>query len=321
MAEGTITTGGLDDAAWNTLLERINRGNCTPFIGPGARIGFPDSHEVARLLAAKHGYPLGDCLDLPKVTRFVAVKEDPAAAKDEIIDLYEKKMRPDFADPANSDDPHRMLAELPFPVYITTNQDDLMWQALRSRRDKDPKRELCRWSGAISDAPKSVLARDQNPPYQPTVANPLLFHLYGYTDYRDSLVVTDDDYMEFLINISQDQSAKEERMMPPRIEQAMAGASLLLGYRLDDWDFRVLFHIIINHMVRGGRTHVAVQLSPADDESARAQEEKVKKQLEVYQAYVGEYFRSKRLKIHVSLQTCQEFVTELRDRWRKSPYA
>jgi hypothetical protein len=320
MTEGTITTGGLSEKDWGDLLERISRGKCTPFIGSGARTNFPDAYEVARLWAREHGYPLGDCLDLPKVARYVAVKRDPMRPKEAIAELYNSIERPDFSDSGTKDEPHRVLAELPFPVYITTNQDDLMWRALDSRRDKDPRRDLCRWNDAIRDVPKSVFHRD-NPSYNPTPANPLVFHLYGYTECLESLVVTDDDYLGFLINISKDQSSKDERMMPAQIEGAMLGASLLLGYRLDDWDFRVLFHLIINHMVRAGRTHVAVQLAPAEGKSASAQEEEVKKHLEVYRAYVGDYFQSKSLKIHVSLQTCQEFVIELRDRWRKSSHA
>jgi hypothetical protein len=318
MAQGSITTSEMDDQAWDSLLERISRGNCTPFIGPGARTNFPDAYEVARAWAHQHGYPLGDCLDLPKVARYLAVKRDPKRPKEEIAKLYNSIKRPDFKDPATKDEPHRALAELPFPFYITTNQDDLMLQALVSNK-RDAKRDLCRWND-FGGVPRSVFHRD-NPPYTPTPANPLVFHLYGYTECLDSLVVTDDDYLGFLANISKDESSRDERMMPAQVVGAMQGASLLLGYRLDDWDFRVLFHLIINHMVRAGMTHVAVQLAPAEGKSATAQEEEVKKQLEVYRWYVGAYFQSKSLKIHVSLQTCQEFVVELRERWRSSTYA
>lgn len=41
MVNNVISAQSLRDADWNTILERINGGNCTPFIGSGARIGGP----------------------------------------------------------------------------------------------------------------------------------------------------------------------------------------------------------------------------------------------------------------------------------------
>lgn len=321
MAQGSITTSEMDEQAWETLLERISKGNCTPFIGPGARkvANFPDAYEVARLWAEQHGYPLGDCLDLPKVARYVAVKHDPMRPKEDIAKLYNDIKGPEFSDPGTEAEPHRVLAELPFKFYLTTNQDDLMWRALDIRLDKDPRRDLCRWNDSIRNVPASVFSPEV-PSYSPTVANPLVFHLYGYAESPESLVVTDDDYLSFLMSISKDESSKVERMLPAQVTSAMMGASLLLGYRLDDWDFRVLFHLIIDSLVRAKRTHVAVQLAPVEGKSVSAQEQELQRHLEVYRTYIGEYFRSKSLKIHVSLQTCQEFVVELRDRWRSSSY-
>jgi hypothetical protein len=343
-SEVTVTSGGLNDDEWNTLLRRIHEGRCTPFIGPGARaqmsdeefktllarmkdddappiigpgepLRFPDAYRITRAWADEYRYPLWDCLDLPKVARYVSVKGDAATPKEKIVELHKKIGRPEFGDESNRDDPHRVLAGLPFPIYITTNQDAFMYDALVSR-GKSPERDLCRWSEKIPKNPPSVFDRRRNPPYAPHRATPLVFHLYGHTDSLQSLVVSDDDYIEFLINVS-----KYKNRVPPQIEGVMSGAALmLLGYRLDDWDFRVLFHILIGFKSLG-MTHVAVQLSPAENESARALEERVIKHLEVYQTYVGEYFLSKNLKIRVVPQTCKEFVLALRDKWERSSYA
>jgi hypothetical protein len=191
-----------------------------------------------------------------------------------------------------------------------------MWHALNTRKSKKPERDLCRWIESIPDDPPSVLDSSRNQSYRPTAATPLVFHLYGHSHCLESLVVSDDDYMEFLINVS-----KYKNLIPSRIERAMSGAALLLlGYRLDDWDFRVLFHILTGF--KGvGMTHFAVQLAPAENESASALEERVMRHLEVYQSYVGKYFQSKKTTIRVVPQTCQEFVSELGDRWRRSRHA
>ena len=58
---------------------------------------------------------------------------------------------PDFG---AEDEPHAVLAELPLPIYITTNYDDFMAAALR-RAGKEPRREICRWnsSPAVREQP------------------------------------------------------------------------------------------------------------------------------------------------------------------------
>jgi len=39
-----------------------------------------------------------------------------------------------------ADEPHLLLAQMPFPVYITTNYDDFMYQALKTPAvRKDPE--------------------------------------------------------------------------------------------------------------------------------------------------------------------------------------
>ncbi len=315
---GELSVSPLTDREWDSLLERINNGHCTPFIGPGACAGIYDVYAIARQWAKDFDYKVNGVLDLPRVCRYISVTNDVARPKELVRSAFNIRT-PDFRAPDTLNDPHRVLAELPFPVYITTNYDDLMWQALAARGARDPRKDFCRWNDSIPKEPASPF--DPSTTYQPNVANPIVFHLYGNTDCEEALVVTDDDYLEFLISVSKDQSSKSNRMIPSRIERAMAGSSLLLlGYRLDDWDFRVLFHLLLNYP-RSTRMHVAVQIAPSEDESLAEQKEKLEKQLEVYQSYVASYFESKQLKVRVSLQPCQQFVTELKERWRRSKHA
>jgi hypothetical protein len=50
-------------------------------------------------------------------------------------------------------------------------------------------------------------------------------------------VLTEDDYLDFLVKVSWDNT-----VIPPRIAEALTDSSLLLlGYHLQDWDFRVMF--------------------------------------------------------------------------------
>src|SRR6266511_5906779 len=127
---------------WNLLLSRIESGNCTPFLGAGAAAGtLPLGGDIARRWADESGYPLSDIADLARVAQFIAVHDDPMAPKERLCAELKKHALPDFA---NEDEPHAALADLPLSVFVTTNYDDFMLEALRSK-GKDPKREICRW--------------------------------------------------------------------------------------------------------------------------------------------------------------------------------
>jgi hypothetical protein len=272
---------------WNILLRRIADGKCTPFLGAGASYGsLPLGGEVAQEWARKEGYPFPDEHDLVRVAQYLAVKYDPTYPKEEILRRLHGAVPPDFR---AADEPHGLLAELPLPVYMTTNYDDFMVRALKSRH-RDPRRELCRWNALIQDEP-SVF--ENEPAYKPTVANPLVYHLHGHTR-AESLVLTEDDYLRFLGAV-----ASEPNLLPQTVQAAIAGASLLfIGYRLADWNFRVLFHgLRPNALYRS----VAVLVPPAGPDAVGAQE------------YLERYFAA--LDLRLFWGTAREFCAELRTRW------
>ena len=59
--------------------------------------------------------------------------------------MFRDVREPDFNDPA---EPHRVLANLNLPVYVTTNYDDFMVKAL-ARHHRQPNRVLCQWNWAV----------------------------------------------------------------------------------------------------------------------------------------------------------------------------
>ncbi|MBA7686715.1 hypothetical protein ES703_95169 [subsurface metagenome] len=288
----------LKDKDWDTLLWRIDEGKCTPFLGAGACYGvLPLGAEIAQKWAKEEGYPLSDCDDLARVAQFLAVdRQDPMFPKEKIVRLFKDVASPDFS---KSDEPHSVMADLPLPIYITTNYDDFMMQALKSR-NKDPKLEICRWNKYIKDQ-SSILKSKGG--FEPTPANPVVFHLHGYQGVPESLVLTEDDYLDFLVNISRDRLA----LIPNRIQRAMAGASLLfIGYRLADLSFRVLFRGLVGSLEESlRRINVAVQLPPTDSEPEYQQ----------VQDYLTKYFKNTDVLVYWG--TAKKFVTDLRDRWEK----
>jgi Integrase core domain/SIR2-like domain len=249
----------LKEKDWDLLLRRIKQGQCTPFLGAGACYGaIPLGRDLAQKWAGAKGYPMQDSHDLSRVAQYRAVTEDHIAPKEEIKELFAQLSPPNFEDP---DEPHGVLADLPFTMYMTTNYDDFMMRALKSRK-RDPKQEYCRWNDHIKRQPPSILK--SRPSFEPTVANPLVFHLHGCYQVPESLVLTEDDYLDFLVGITKDQ-----QLIPPKIQQAFTGTSLLfLGYRITDWDLRILFRGIVEYMKKSiARVHISVQLVPDGDEA------------------------------------------------------
>jgi len=287
----------LDDLDWDTLVERIRLKKCTPFIGAGACTGIlPLASQIARQWAEKHGYPLADCTDLARVSQFLTiVREDDMLVKEEICRQFASVDPPNFL----PDEPHGLLADLHLPIYITTNYDNFMFKALKSR-ERDPKLELCRWNSFVKKEVPSIF----DSKYSPSQASPLVYHLHGHVDVPQSIVLTEDDYLDSLVRSSTDQD-----LLPACIRTALVGTSLLfLGYSLSDWNFRVLFRSLISSLGASLKMKsVAVQLPPSSlPDSSESGLERAK-------AYLNRYFsKIQQINLSVYWGDVKDFAQELR---------
>lgn len=124
----------------------------------------------------------------------------------------------------------RALAELDFPVVLTTNYDDLYEQALRAL-GKDPL--------------VFVYSRDRCPKVTMedlTSERPVVFKLHGDILRRESIVVTEDDYIDF---VGQMTAKRHQHPIPLAIKSLMKTyATLFLGYSLADYNLRILFRLL-----------------------------------------------------------------------------
>ena len=139
----------------------------------------------------------------------------------------------------SGDNPLRLLASLPLPFYVTTSYYDFLERALIDV-NKEPITQVCFWSGNIKDV------RPEHKPNnaEPTVNTPLVYHLYGLEDYPETLVLSEDDYMNFLIKVMGHMD-KLNPIVPLRLTEALAESQLLLlGYQIRDVDFRILFRLL-----------------------------------------------------------------------------
>lgn len=312
------------DSFWNTLLENIADSECTPFLGPGVTQEFlPDPHELAQMLANEHNYPFADRTDLPRVAQFIGTLDNRRLRKDvvrflvtgfkkrigqqsspkdrrsSLSEMIEAVNWTELSQQLTETEIHHQLADLELPLYMTTNFDNFMTLALRAK-EKTPRRETINWRESLQKEAASPY-HDLDPPAAPE--EPVILHLYGTDQDLLSMVLTEDDYMDYLARISRD----HEYLLPTSVNEALASTTLLfLGYRLEDLDLKVLMRGLLTHLdlERWGMLHVAVQI-----EASEVDETKQKEVIRYFQKYFGDS------RIDVYWGSTQQFVADLHARW------
>ncbi len=126
-----------------------------------------------------------------------------------------------------------MLAQLPFRIYVTTNYDRLLEDALRTVANKDPTVII------YNPDPKQ---ETQPVSREPTAQQPLLLKMHGDLSKRESIVITDEDYITFVQRMS-DKDPLHPVPMLVRYRMQM-WPTLFLGYSLRDFNLRLLFRTL-----------------------------------------------------------------------------
>lgn len=303
-----------------TIIERIRAGKVVPLISNMVSNNLVlGGHESLVGAYAKYtNYPLASQDCLAKITQFINVTDesvtDPRVIKEDYINFVKNRLfdiaereavsedvlaeleeefdnvnfsefserlgYPRFGRP--NVDPLLILAELPIPIYLTTSYHNFIEVALR-RAGKEPRTEFCRWHRGMEGV-ETVFDED----YEPSKEEPLVYHLHGFDTYPGSLVLTEDDYMDFLVAITQNMG-REGDPIPRRVRQAMADSSLvLLGYGLRSWDFRAIFWGLIKPRPRA-QTSVSIQLVLEDVEKEYLKRYLNEYEFQVYWGDVSQY--------------------------------
>ena len=202
----------------------------------------PLAKDIASKWAKEYGYPLNDSHDLGSVAQFLAIQNQDDLSPKAILSNELKDIQPpNFSLEENRSMPHATLADFNLPIYITTNYDYFMEAALKSR-GKDPKSEFCRWNNYAKAAGiPSVFDKSNKPQYRPTSAQPLVYHLHGVIDIPQSMVLTQNDYIDFIVNFN-----RENSILSPLIVRNTSSLLLLIGYKLQDINFNIIFRGIKN---------------------------------------------------------------------------
>jgi hypothetical protein len=315
---------------WPVLLDEITSGDCTPILGPALSESLVGSRrETAKSLAKTFGFPLApqDWEDLPKVAQFVALDQSRRYLRRELEKSFRKELQRRLGGDVPAElaaaslnelvvevgrrrwavdtmEPHQVLAaaDQKFPVYITTANHSLLTVALQEAGRK-PHVDLFHWNDTGSWPPP---LKETEPDYfEPTWQDPLVYHLFGHFDYEGTVVITEDDYFDFMIA-----AAKFTDRIPSMLRGRLAGtAQLFLGFDMDSWDFRVLFRSILNQEGKAkgeALVHTGVQIVP---EEGRLLE------IERARAYLEDYFEESDISIYWG--SAEDFARKLRHELEK----
>lgn len=182
------------------------------------------------------------------------------------------------------------------------NPDSLLTDALEEA-GKQPVVEVGHWNDQV-DQPESIW--DVEPTYKPSLERPLVYHVFGHVRDRQTLVLTEDNFFDFLLHVN-----RGEWKIPETVAAALSkNALLFLGFQTDEWGFRVLFRTIMSQPGRspGGRKpHVAVQIDPEEGSSLDPRRAK---------RYLEQYFEDEHINSYWG--SIDKFVKELSFVWEQS---
>jgi hypothetical protein len=328
MTPATVRQSLLEQEDWDTLLGSIagdaEGDYCTPILGPEACDGTLDLRKkIAQALALGPPYcPLEYHRDLIQVSQYRAVMTPNLRVFHQAFARHFREELTAAHLPAARTRSYDILANLPISLYATTNLDTLMMTALerRPKPAKQPHEELCVWSGRVTELkPKSVL-RDPNFRLHP--ATPVVYYLFGNVNHPLSMVLSEDDHLDFFTQVATaseaSMAAHEETpsevwdksvLTNKFVDRLRRGHLLFLGYRLQDFDFRILLRSLKSILARSSSMRIpliAVQLEAATGAEVAMSAQQLRNYLESF---------CLRHKIKVFWGTCTEFIEELGERY------
>ena len=262
------------DPHYRVVVRALQRGRVVPLLGAGANLcdrrtageqgeprpwspggELPSGSELSRWLSREFGYPSPDDWNLPRVSQYIDAIDGDGP-------LYES-LREAFIGECNPSSLHRLLADLPtllkarendgrHQLIVTTNYDDAIERAFQQHDPPEPfdlvvylagRRERGHFIHTPPSGEPRLIERPNEYRELSLRKRTVIMKVHGAVNRgdqdRDSFVITEDDYIDFLsrTNLS--------ALVPAPILAAMFSSHFLfLGYSLHDWNLRVILHRI-----------------------------------------------------------------------------
>jgi hypothetical protein len=220
------------------IADDVRNGHCILFLGAAVHAPPPEDSPfeyleaqrpplgsaLSRSLAEDCGlsqeHPTEDPANLQRVALFYEIRRSRRQLVEAIKNAVQAGKEPSPV--------VRALAELNFPRVITTNYDQLFEDGLRLA-GKRPRTSVYN-------------PRKDNPtedPPSPTPESPIVYKLHGDIDKGDTVVVTDEDYIQFLYRMLDKDLYNP---VPLKLKADLTErTTLFVGYSLLDYNLRLLF--------------------------------------------------------------------------------
>ena len=265
MGTGAVIDPTPEIAASNPVLialaQRIAAGECILFLGAGVHAPSPDGGayayradqapprggDLSELLARGTNYATRYPRQDPRnLSRVAGDYEQQLGRQQLVADIKTAVTTGKAPSPAL-----RALAELDFPLVITTNYDQLFEQALTRPFDR------CVYSPDDTQATRDVSGG------LPTPKRPFILKIHGDVDSPESIVVTDDDYIQFVLRMGDKEAFNP---VPLGVRFALkTWPTLFIGYSLTDYNLRLLFKTLRWRMDRASFP-ISYAVDPSPDE-------------------------------------------------------
>jgi hypothetical protein len=219
------------------VADGVRKHQCILFLGAGVHAPPPDgspfdyagaarppsggalSRELARVCGLSERYPSEDVANLQRVALFFEIEQSRHRLVDAVRDAVQVGKQPSPM--------LRALAELEFPLIITTNYDQLLEQALAAA-GKQPRVAVY--------TPELEPTTDYR---DPTPESPVVFKIHGDIARPETIVITDEDYIQFVLRMS---NKDPYDPVPLTLKFYLTGwTTLFVGYSLLDYNLRLLF--------------------------------------------------------------------------------
>jgi hypothetical protein len=255
---------------YGQVAREIVSARVVPLLGAGANLcgrtcawqpgsdGLPSGGELAVYLGQYFGLPEPSSTDLVRVSQQVSATLGADPLYLELHRLFERQFSPNAL--------HQLLASLPpmlrarrsepyasqdvHQLIVTTNYDDALEAAFRAAGEEyelvsyvSDGEHRGRLLHRAPDGKLDVITSPNDYPGLSLEERTVILKIHGAVDRddpdRDSYVITEDDYIDYLTRTD------ISLLLPPSLVEKLRRSHILfLGYSLRDWNLRAIFHRI-----------------------------------------------------------------------------
>jgi hypothetical protein len=235
----------LEETDWRILLKSIRQGKCILLLGPCVTVdpvnpqGDPLPVQLAQHLA-------GELRNASKGDQLLAVGDLAHVAQ-----TYAREMRKrraglelaveDFYTPYRDQTTqlHLDLAALPFTLCISTTPERFLLNAFNQMPEKKPIYDFYHFQ---PDPKRPNRFPSAVPPTTSPEKHPLIYDLFGSLDETDSLVLTENDLLDFLVRVTRQTPALHPYVTGQFSDPTIS--FLFLGFGFRHWYIRILLHAL-----------------------------------------------------------------------------